>query len=312
MQKKPEISIIIPCYNSEKKIERTIQTCIQQEYQNIEIIVVDDKSTDNSLSILKKISAYEPRLKIIEHQKNLGTFAARASGITFANGKMIIFLDSDDKLLPKTATIIKQAIVNYNADIVFYSVKNEGNKLRLSKPLPKSPLYGEEILKGFICDPSEPVWGIGGKAIKRSILLAALKQLTFIDQKFLFAEDAILCFVSTALAKTSISIDEALYIYIENPHSITQDNSNVKKINDQLDLALNYFNQLNNSKLKKHKYFELALHKTNRILNATKILNQRFEKGYLTSYLKAWHSVPHIKYLIIIILYIISLGRFKR
>lgn len=312
MKNIPDISIIIPSYNSKKNIKQTIISCINQDYQNIEIIIVDDKSTDDSLKTIEDIALNEPRLKVIKHQKNLGTFAARANGIYSATGEIIIFLDSDDKLRPNTARLVLETMHKNNSDMVFFGIKNEGKKIRLSKPLPKSPLIREEILKGFICDSSEPVWGIGGKAIRRPLLLEALKVLNYVDKKFLVAEDALLCFVSAALANYSLSLNQELYVYIENPNSITQESSNVEKRQEQLELALHYFNCLNNSKLVKHKYFKHALKKTFQILNATKVLNLRFEKGYLNSYFQAWRINPQIKYLIIIFLYIISLGNLKR
>lgn len=308
----PDISIIIPAYNSEKRIMQTINSCTNQKHQNIEIVIIDDKSSDNTVNIVEDIASSDPRIKLVKLEKNLGTFAARASGIHSARGDFVIFLDSDDKLLNDTTSLIFQLMQHNGADIVFFGIKNEGKKIRFSKPLPQSPLKGQEILKGFICDPPEPVWGIGGKAIKRSLLLESLDILDYVDKKFLFAEDALLCFVAATLSNKSLSINKNLYIYVENSDSITQNSSDFEKRDNQIKLALSYFQTLKNSKLTNHKYFDVALEKTLKILNTTKILNLRFQNGYVKTYFQAWLSYPRSKYLIIIFLYLISFGKFKR
>jgi glycosyltransferase involved in cell wall biosynthesis len=93
--KQPLISIIIPCFNREKYISDAIDSCLKQTYKNIEIIVVDDGSTDNSVEIIK--SKYYDKLKLIV-QVNQGSASARNAGLFSAKGEFIIFLDSDDWL----------------------------------------------------------------------------------------------------------------------------------------------------------------------------------------------------------------------
>lgn len=89
-----KVSVIIPLYNEEKYIIECIESVINQTYKNLEIIVVDDKSTDNSLNKLKKIK--DKRLKIIKLNKNAGVANARNKGVEKATGDYICFLDSDD------------------------------------------------------------------------------------------------------------------------------------------------------------------------------------------------------------------------
>jgi glycosyltransferase involved in cell wall biosynthesis len=98
------ISVIIPCYNSEKFISDCIDSVLKQDYKNIEIILVDDGSTDGTNEILKKIvSANSEKIKLLT-QKNCGASAARNAGLQIANGEYIQFLDSDDILLPEKIT----------------------------------------------------------------------------------------------------------------------------------------------------------------------------------------------------------------
>jgi glycosyltransferase involved in cell wall biosynthesis len=95
-----QVSVIIPAYNREKTIERAINSVISQTYQNFEIIIVDDNSTDGTVSLIQKYENNEPRIHHLQHHKNLGAQAARNTGIKAARGEWIAFLDSDDEWLP--------------------------------------------------------------------------------------------------------------------------------------------------------------------------------------------------------------------
>ena len=92
-----KVSVIIPMYNSSKYIKECLDSVINQTYSNLEIIIVDDKSSDNSLDIVKKYN--DKRIKIIELDKNSGVSIARNKGIDISTGQYITFLDSDDFLV---------------------------------------------------------------------------------------------------------------------------------------------------------------------------------------------------------------------
>lgn len=93
----PLVSIIIPVWNTRESAEKLINELLEQPYRNIEIIAVDDGSTDNSLQALQGLAKNDTRLKVI-HQKNAGVSAARNRGIELAAGKYLIFIDSDDQV----------------------------------------------------------------------------------------------------------------------------------------------------------------------------------------------------------------------
>lgn len=112
-----KISIIMPVYNSEKYLSKAINSVLEQTYKNIELILIDDGSTDNSLNILKEYENKDSRIKVFR-QENAGQFKARNMGIKVSEGEYITFLDSDDWLEPNMIeTMIKLQLV-YNADIV--------------------------------------------------------------------------------------------------------------------------------------------------------------------------------------------------
>lgn len=103
-------SVIIPLYNKEKYIKRAVKSVLNQTFQNFEIIIVNDGSTDNSLAISKKIK--DSRIRIFS-QKNLGVSNARNFGIKKAKGKYISFLDADDEQTPQFLETIYNLILKY-------------------------------------------------------------------------------------------------------------------------------------------------------------------------------------------------------
>ena len=89
------VSVVIPVYNVEKYVEKCLDSVINQTYQNLEIIIVNDGSTDNSLSVCQKKKLSDSRIKLI-NKENGGLSSARNAGIECAQGEFICFIDSDD------------------------------------------------------------------------------------------------------------------------------------------------------------------------------------------------------------------------
>ena len=102
----PYFSIIIPMYNRERFIARTIDSLINQDYDDYEIIVVDDGSTDKSADVVRKYS--DLRIKLISHKLNRGVGPARNTGVDRARGIWVICFDSDDELLPGALSLISK------------------------------------------------------------------------------------------------------------------------------------------------------------------------------------------------------------
>lgn len=116
-----KISIIVVTYNAEKYIERCIQSIINQTYKNIEIIIINDGSTDNTKNIINK---YEGLARIY-HKKNEGVSSARNLGISMCKTKYFMFVDSDDYLEPTAVSILYKKLIDTNSDIVMGSVDNK-------------------------------------------------------------------------------------------------------------------------------------------------------------------------------------------
>lgn len=110
------ISIVVPVYNIEKYIERCIKSILSQTYSNIEIIIVDDGSTDNTASIIDQYALKDTRIIPI-HKKNGGVSSARTEGINRASGEWIGFVDGDDVIEERMYEVLINNAKKYNADI---------------------------------------------------------------------------------------------------------------------------------------------------------------------------------------------------
>lgn len=113
------VSIIIPIYNSESYLKDSMESLINQKYKNLEIICVDDGSTDNSLRILENYKKNDDRIKILK-QRNQFAGVARNNGLNNANGKYIMFLDSDDIFEKNMIYNLVNKAEKYNTDIIFF------------------------------------------------------------------------------------------------------------------------------------------------------------------------------------------------
>ena len=124
---KPLVSIITPSYNSGEYIINTINSVLYQTYQNWEMIIVDDRSTDNSLSLIQEAAKKDDRIKLISLNKNVGAAEARNKALENAKGLFIAFLDSDDFWMPEKLEIQIGIMIKNNYPISFtqYSVFNE-------------------------------------------------------------------------------------------------------------------------------------------------------------------------------------------
>ena len=136
----PYISVVVPVYNASKYLHQCVDSLINQTLKNIELIFVDDGSTDNSLNILKEYAARDSRIMILE-QKNQYAGVARNNGMKHASGKYIIFLDSDDFFELNMLEELYTAAENNQTDIVifgFYGYDDVTGSTELT-PIPEAP-----------------------------------------------------------------------------------------------------------------------------------------------------------------------------
>lgn len=158
-----DFSIIIPVYNAEKTLERCLKSICAQTFLNYEVILIDDGSSDNSLTICKKYEMQDQRYRVI-HQSNSGPSSARNAGLDISTGKWICFIDSDDYIEVSYLQEIFDAIHQYEADVIFighHKVYENGKKetfipdevcetnLKTFMELSEKDMFGYTWIKSF-------------------------------------------------------------------------------------------------------------------------------------------------------------------
>ncbi|MDI6452378.1 glycosyltransferase family 2 protein [Peloplasma aerotolerans] len=146
------ISFIIPIYNAGKFLSACIESILHQTYENIELILIDDGSTDNSLQICQDYADRDSRIRVIT-KSNSGVSSSRNIGIKASHGKYISFVDSDDILDIQFSKVMQQEITQFKADCVFsnyYYLYN--NRAIVKKPRIESGVYSFDDISGIIID----------------------------------------------------------------------------------------------------------------------------------------------------------------
>ena len=118
----PLVSIILPVFNDEEWIEAALESCVRQTLTQIEIICVDDASTDATCDIVERFTRKDDRVRLIRQPDNLSAFQARRAGIMAASGPHILFLDGDDELEPAAAEKALATARASEADLVGFGV----------------------------------------------------------------------------------------------------------------------------------------------------------------------------------------------
>lgn len=213
----PKVSVIIPVYNVEDYIELTLQSLLSQTLEEIEIILIDDGSTDNSQQIIQSYAKKYENIKVIL-QQNSGPSSARNRGIKQANGDFIVFVDSDDLLPENSIELRYNAAIQQNADIVIGGTYKFNSKRKW--PMVKHFLGEGE--KHVVTD-SDILWTVGpcNKIYKTEII----KKLKF-PEHIKYAEDQVFVIQAYLNAKKIYSINETVYYYrmreVSGNDSLTQ------------------------------------------------------------------------------------------
>lgn len=222
----PLVSIIIPAYNVEKYIACCLDSILQQTYNNIEIIIVNDGSTDSTLNLIRKYTNC-PYVKII-NQKNTGLSGARNSGIMNAQGDYICFVDSDDWIERETIEKAVNALDGFAVDIVLWGYIKEFAQSSIKQSLTtKKDIYSEKnihLLYQRIVGPVKEqldhpeyvdsyitAWG---KLYKTSIVKE--HNIEFISTKKIGTEDLLFNIQYFAFTKTAVVLPDCLNHYRKN------------------------------------------------------------------------------------------------
>lgn len=175
---RPLVSIIVPVYNMGRSIKASVETLLKQDYHNIEIILVDDGSTDNSLEQCQALSKADNRVTVI-HTVNRGSGPARNEGIALASGVYVYFPDADDKLEPSAiSTLVSTFKSNPDSDLIVFGFKNvtEDGSVISEKKYNEAVKSGTELRNDYSKSlgwTSE--WGIQGAPWNKFFKLSLIK-----------------------------------------------------------------------------------------------------------------------------------------
>ena len=280
IKSRPKITVTIPVYNAAETIKTSIRSIQNQNMNEIEILIIDDVSTDNSSSIINELMLEDNRINLIKNKKNRGTLYSRSIGALNAKGKYIMTLDNDDLFLygifnkcyeeaeKKNLDIIefsglqicKNCSVNINNIYIPYFLRFKENGLIVRQPKLSTFNYIRTNTSFEFIDVF--VWG---KLIKKETYQKAIKSLgkEINEHNICLTEDKILTFGLFKVANSFKYIDYYGIAYIENPNSIchTWSVSKSKRIiHDFFMLSLIFFNLTKNTEEIQIVVDELKIH----------------------------------------------------
>ncbi|EPP2789820.1 beta-1,3 galactosyltransferase [Campylobacter jejuni] len=247
-----QISIILPTYNVEKYIARALESCINQTFKDIEIIVVDDCGNDKSIDIAKEYASKDDRIKIIHNEENLKLLRARYEGAKVATSPYIMFLDSDDYLeLNACEECIKILDMGGGGkiDLLCFEAFITNAKKSIKKLNIKQGKYNNKEFTMQILKTKNPFWTMWAKIIKKDIYLKAFNILNLKKEiKINMAEDALLYYPLTILSNEIFYLTQPLYTQHVNSNSITNNINSLEANIQEHKIVLNVLKSIKNKK----------------------------------------------------------------
>lgn len=214
----PRVTVVVPVFNDEAAIRGALDSAISQTLSQIEIVVVDDVSTDRTPEIVAEYAARDTRIRFIRQPENMSAFQARRAGIFAARAPYVLFLDGDDELDPRAAETSLAEAEAKQADLVQFGVQiiypdgSSGSSWETRLQPKHAELVGEDILAQLF-PPGAPAAGQLWKYLFRTeVLRAAYEQLPA-DARFYRANDFPIAYLAAVNAKRYVSIPAKLYRY---------------------------------------------------------------------------------------------------
>lgn len=238
MNVKPFFSIIVPVYQSKEFLEQTVEALKKQTFSNIEIVLIDDGSTDGSSILCDQLASEDHRI-VVNHKKNGGVFSARNRGIEVCQGKWIIFVDSDD-LVSLTMCENFYNYIQSNGSLDFVACNFSSNiknllyqpsanhiVLQLKDKRQNIQLINQMLLSRYDIFPKKFQKSFGNNMILNSLCAKAYKRSFFINNKLIlqtnvmYSEDLLFNIEILAHGAKGIFVDDPVYFYRYNLNSAT-------------------------------------------------------------------------------------------
>lgn len=226
-RKLPQVSVIVPVYNTAKYLERCVESIVRQTYIALEIVLVDDGSTDQSAELCATFAKQDQRIYVI-HQKNQGVARARICGVSVAHGEYVTFVDSDDYISPNMIEIMVDAMITEKADLVVCQMnKIEGKRIISFPEKPSHGVYSRKNLENLLREKglydvatrfAGISWEMCGKLYPRTVFSPYLVN----GIGLWYEEDMVILFSYLCHAKKMVVLPNRFYQYVSRNGQATK------------------------------------------------------------------------------------------
>lgn len=220
----PLVSVIVPIYNTQEYLPRCLESIIHQSYANMEIILVNDGSTDESASVCERFAAEDERIQII-NQSNQGILAAKRTAIQSCCGEYVMFVDSDDWIEPELLEIMIQAVRGSDCSMVCSNVYMDSGEITIEKrnAIPSGIYESEEIARNLFYYMDTDRYGILPYSVAKLYPRDRLQEvLENINDDIRYAEDKSIVFSFVYKKIRVCFIDSTCYHYCVRNGSVTE------------------------------------------------------------------------------------------
>ena len=281
------ISVIVPIYNCEKYLNKCIKSIIDQTYHNLEIILINDGSTDNSLKICKYYQTIDNRVKVI-NKKNEGVANTRNIGLQYATGDLISFIDGDDYIEKNMFEEMVKNVYEYDIVVCKYVIIKNEKKIHQKYQFHDKLITKEEILPMFL----------KGEILTAHLWNKLYKKELFYEIKFNkynMLEDLDIMYKVLEKCKKIKYIDKEYYNYVYIPNSLTKKYS-IEMLTDYRDVINNMYNYFSkNINISQYLYFNKIMNLCNLYeLIALTELSRKEKKKFDKEYKVFKSALKHI------------------
>lgn len=221
---KPLVTVGIPVYNVEPYVEKCLRSVLEQTYQHLEVVIVDDLGSDRSMQVVESVLSSHPqgrRARIVRHESNRGIGEARNTLTDCAQGKYLLFVDSDDYLEPKAVEILLNEALALDTDAVLSSCRRvdyaSGQELPTFAYQARQEFVGRDAFANYVCQDLR--WHVGVNAWNILFKVDFLRRngLRFAARK---DEDAVFLADFYAHVERAVVLPDITYNYVSRPGSI--------------------------------------------------------------------------------------------
>lgn len=215
---KPLVSIVIPAYNDEEHIATALESCLAQTLRDIEVIVVDDASTDGTTQVVDRFVDRDFRVRLLRQPENASALQARRAGVMAARADHLLFLDGDDELAPAAAEVTLERARAQNTDLLQFGVDvvridgTTGGRFESRLQPRHDRLEGDEVLRALFPE-DEPAQGQLWRYLFRTEILRDVYELVPDELVLPRVNDLPVMFLTAARARRFASIPDRLYRY---------------------------------------------------------------------------------------------------